>query len=566
METPESTPPPPNSGPPPIYNPYVLNDRLHFPSFSDAFGDLLALEAENLRKAAPPLNRAAKKAALNTLFPPIPVRTDENVEWHQEELTQPTHTLPHTRRPPQQQAQHVQAAQDDDDDDSSVQLSNLMSPNPRARRRQLLSPSPDDVNAQLLSQSPMHFPIIMPDTPKSSSSNERQLEALCNEFFEHHQPILTPINKRKNPVRLYDPDKDHNVTVMLEKSDPPFQQEETHEVRFAELSVEASMICGLQSAPSSTNLLNLNNICLSFFADRSACQSALGSPHRSDKDGSNSKESKHGHGNLNHEMEFSININKHNASGFSDLMPLTPVAGTSGSRSSTAMSSSPDDSLKQLQAQMSSIKLNKTQRKTQHKENSFEIAADELLLEDDAVCTADGELVINTTLTDHATQTTDVLLFAQEDAPRIRYDGKLLSDILSQGSNSGIGIGSGSFVVGNANGSNHSLISEGNQHNGSFNMDLSSTRSRELSDSDDEDEDNDREDPHLQPLQLNVPATHDSNIRTHILQKKTRSRINLPSGERKKDTQATLKEYKRSKLAQNPNWTLWSPSPQPQQT
>merc|ERR1740123_1646364 len=99
-----------------------------------------------------------------------------------------------------------------------MMLADLMSPD----HRNLSSPMPRDKNARILSQTPCDLTIIHPKTPAHQQQAAHIAEMRCNDFFQKRVPILTPSPKRRNPVVLYDPDTETNITMMLQQSTPVF--------------------------------------------------------------------------------------------------------------------------------------------------------------------------------------------------------------------------------------------------------------------------------------------------------------------------------------------------------
>merc|ERR1712129_131741 len=102
-------------------------------------------------------------------------------------------------------------------------MADLMSPTPN--QYELSSPAPQDKNARLLTQTPVAFKIVLPPTPstrtiKARKSATAKEEKWCSDYFRRHVPVLTPLPQRENPVKLYDPAKDANATMMLKQSEP----------------------------------------------------------------------------------------------------------------------------------------------------------------------------------------------------------------------------------------------------------------------------------------------------------------------------------------------------------
>jgi len=104
-----------------------------------------------------------------------------------------------------------------------LMMADLMSPTPN--QYELSSPVPQDKNARLLTQTPVNFKIVLPPTPSTArkSATARE-EKWCQDYFRRHVPVLTPLPQRENPVKLYDPAKDANATMMLKQSEPVFKE------------------------------------------------------------------------------------------------------------------------------------------------------------------------------------------------------------------------------------------------------------------------------------------------------------------------------------------------------
>eukprot|EP01083_Nonionella_stella_P019931 55337_1 len=319
-----------------IYNPFQLSDRIHFPSFSAAFGDLLKIEAEYLRKESEKKGRELKPPGANkpsdstsrcapvTPIPsksrcknktkslskppesssrcapvtPIPSKSrgknkqkasshlSQSFSFHADREEKPLPSTSNTNLKPNapknksftrgdvgvtpipnksrkkkfknkklsvvvtpapaKSKKRIPSAATEEDESLVLMMADLMSPNPN-NRAELSSPAPNDKNARLLNRKPINFPIVLPETPmKGETEGHRGAleEKWCSEYFKKHVPILTPTKKRRNPVKLYDPSADTDVTMFLEATDKPFetpaQQKEANPVA---LLGDISMIC-----------------------------------------------------------------------------------------------------------------------------------------------------------------------------------------------------------------------------------------------------------------------------------------------------------------------------------
>jgi len=285
-------------------------------------------------------------------------------------------------------------------------------------------------------KTPCNFPIILPLTPcldLAVISEQRR----CDEYFSNHVPELTPAKKRANPIKLYSPNKDkqhnQNITMMLEQSECPFDEqlermqhenETKHPLELCDGDI--SLIVPVPNKNSS-----LHSFGNSFAIDQ----------NRNDRINTNFSFALHSSPEIGIFAENPLsdikpkkllkqNIDSSDITIFAEH-PLSDIKPKKNINTSdiTIFAENPlsDIKPKKLKEEISDIKPKKLEitnigSMSMDNDNDNE----EELLSMDAMC--DEEFFKKLETQDQCIQTQPVVVFPEEDIPKIRYEGKLLSD------------------------------------------------------------------------------------------------------------------------------------------
>ena len=331
-----------------------------------------------------------------------------------------------------------------------LMMADLMTPNPN--KYELSSPAPFDKNAKLLTQSPANFSIVMPPTPCPNTAKQKRSaleEKWCNEYFERHIPELTPIKKRQNPLKLYDPAKDSNVTQLLESSEAPFDEDleaQAAKQRNANISCGISTIMQIENSQNQDANNENENAEASLFGNSFALDMNLNSFVSTNSASASVKSFAFSSNSMPSAMfltpaDSTNSKEKMRESVIFDECPLSDISKKESESTPSPKKQkcikSPTNLLKELDEKLSSIKLEKTKCLSQDIEPDEDIDVDGgndddddedlLLMSVDPMC--DEEFFGGAKTEDQSTQTEHGIFFPENEIPKIRYNGKLLSDL-----------------------------------------------------------------------------------------------------------------------------------------
>ena len=403
-----------------IYNPFLLDDRIHFPSFREAVGDIF--ESEKKKKEKKTISKKTKFATSDTVTINVGKRSKSSTTTTSNLLSAPNSNSNLNNIGSPLSSDKINK------NESVLMMSNILSPNPINYQWQIYSPNPTDTNACLLAKTPKNFPIIMPSTPNSTQciyEKRRNVleEKWCNDYFDGHKPILTPPKQRRNPIKLFDPTNEQIMDQQQLHIDSVGCRKEYNQYNNNN-NILINDISAIVPRSNKTSNKTSNNTSNNNTNDNSKTGSKdfllFGSMHKEGEEGEEGEDDK---------KNIKIQIQTPNM--------FEP------NNNDNIFNQSIPKSIDQLDDKFSSIKLNKTkkatkckqikikqkekqQQETENNKKSKNHQTD--LLNVKSMTDDEFFSAIPPSKCDQCIQTNPVLIFYHDDIPKIKYNDQLLSN------------------------------------------------------------------------------------------------------------------------------------------